>query len=210
MSVPATPYTRMERPEAIAIAKAFVAQIEDCCAQIKVGGSLRRRLAHIGDIEIVAEPKTAAVSGGLFDDDLTTIDLLHGRLEALLDSGTVQQRLDVNGRPRWGPVVKYLTYRDARVDLFCPDAGRFGWILLLRTGPAPFSRQLVVPRGKIPGEARTQTKTKDNRRGLMPPHIVPRDGWLTYRMSGERIETPTEQSVFELFGLPYLEPWERT
>jgi len=207
MSVPAT---RMERPEAIAIAKAFVAQIEDCCAQIKVAGSLRRRLAHIGDIEIVAEPKTERLECGLFGDDIGESDLLDDRLEALLDNGTVQQRLDVNGRPRWGPVVKYLTYRDARVDLFCPDAGRFGWILLLRTGPAAFSRQLVVPSGKIPGEARTHTKTKDGRWGLMPPHIVPRDGWLTYRMSGERIETPTEQSVFELFGLPYQEPWERT
>jgi DNA polymerase/3'-5' exonuclease PolX len=210
MSAPATPYTRMERPEAISIAKSFVAELEGTYEQLIVGGSLRRRLAHIGDIEIVAEPKTATVSGGLFDDDLTTIDLLHGRLEALLDNGTVQQRLDVNGRPRWGPVVKYLTYRDARVDLFCPDAGRFGWILLLRTGPAAYSRQLVVPRGKIAGEARTQTKTNDGRWGLMPPHIVPRDGWLTYRMSGERIETPTERSVFDLFGLPYQEPWERT
>jgi hypothetical protein len=34
-------------------------------------------------------------------------------------------------------------------------------------------------------------------------------GWLTYRTSGERIETPDEPSVFELFGLPYQDAWER-
>lgn len=108
--------------------------------------------------------------------------------------------LDTNGAPRWGPTLKYLTYRGARVDLFTPNVERFGWILLLRTGPAAFSRQLVVPRGR---------RTKDNRPGLLPPQIVPRDGWLTERVSSYRIETPDERSVFELFGLTYQEPWER-
>ena len=73
--------------------------------------------------------------------------------------------------------------------------------MLLRTGPAAFSRQLVVERGR---------KTKDGRPGLLPPLIVPRDGWLTWRVSGERIETRDERTVFDLFKMAYLEPWERT
>jgi DNA polymerase/3'-5' exonuclease PolX len=44
----------------------------------------------------------------------------------------------------------------------------------------------------------------------LPPLLVPRDGWLTRRVSGERIETRDERAVFALFGIPYLEPWERT
>jgi len=204
------PPDRQARADAVAIAKLFVPQIEDCTVQLKVAGSLRRRLAHIGDIEIVCEPRTAAATAGLFDDIVTTRDLLDERMTELLDAGTVQQRLDVNGRPRWGPTIKYLTYRDARVDLFCPEAGRFGWILLLRTGPAMFSRQLVVPRSKIPGEEHTVTTTKDGRRGLLPPHIASRGGWLCYRTSGEKIPTPTEQHVFDLFGMGYVEPHERT
>jgi DNA polymerase/3'-5' exonuclease PolX len=194
------PAERLERPEAVAIARALVAQIEDCCAQLKVAGSLRRRLAHVGDIELVAEPKTEPVTSGLFDDIVTTRDLLDERMNELLDSGTVQQRLDINGHPRWGPLVKYLTYRDAKVDLFCPNAERYGWVLLLRTGPAAFSRQLVVAKDR---------RTKDGRPGLRPVYVAPAAGWLTWRTSAQRIPTPTERHVFELYGLPYLEPWER-
>lgn len=87
----------------------------------------------------------------------------------------------------------------------CPQCGgrigsRFGWILMLRTGPYKFSKQLVVKKGK---------RTNDGRPGLMPAHLVSEGGWLRYRTSGERIETPDEQSVFDLFKLPYREPWER-
>ena len=123
----------MFRPEAVAVARAFVDLVDDCCEQLTVAGSLRRRLARIGDVEIVAVPKLERVSGGLFADDISEVDLLHARLEGLLDNGVVQQRLDVHDRPRWGPTLKFLTYSSTRVDLFCPSAERYGWILLLRT-----------------------------------------------------------------------------
>lgn len=29
------------------------------------------------------------------------------------------------------------------------------------------------------------------------------------RVSGQRMETPTEESVYELLGLPFVDPWER-
>jgi DNA polymerase/3'-5' exonuclease PolX len=207
--------TRMERTDAIAIAKAFVTELEGTYEQLIVAGSLRRRLARIGDVEIVAVPKleierteTVGLFGSVYSD--FDVDRLDERLNAMLADGRVEKRPRSDGKTFWGPRAKYLSYRGSPVDLFTPNAERFGWILLLRTGPEKFSRQLVVPSGPIPGEVRTQTVTKDRRRGLMPPHIKQNDGWLTYRTSGERIETPTEQSVFELFGLPYQEPWERT
>jgi len=197
----ATSDTRMARPEAVEIARAFVAELEGTYLQLVVAGSLRRRLAFVGDVEVVAVPKLEQQSTGLFEEMTTDVDRLDARMLALLDNDEVAKRLDANGTPRWGPTLKYLTYRGARIDLFCPSAERFGWILLLRTGPQEFSRQLVVPKGK---------RTKDGRPGLLPPHIKPVDGHLTYRTSGERIETKTEQDVFELFKLPYQEPWERT
>lgn len=198
--------TRMARPDAIAIARAFVDLIEDCTDQLIVAGSLRRRLAMIGDIEIVAVPKVERLTGGLFGDDMGPVDLLDGRMTALLDNGEVTKRLDARGSPRWGPTLKYLTYQGARIDLFTPCAERVGWILMLRTGPAQFSRQLVMPKVDHRGK---RLLTKDRRPGLLPTHIRPHEGWLCYRTSGERIPTPTEQDVFELFDLPYREPWER-
>jgi DNA polymerase/3'-5' exonuclease PolX len=202
---------RMGRPEAVEIAKAFVGLIEGCTDQLIVAGSLRRRLAYIGDIEVCAVPKIETVETDIPDlfggqPHVGQVDLLDAHLTMLLDKGRVAKRLDANGTPRWGETLKYLTFQGARVDLFTPCAERFGWILLLRTGPAAFSRQLVVPKRDDNGRP---GRTKDRRPGLLPVHIKPVDGWLCYRTSGERIPTPTEQSVFELFGMPYQEPWER-
>lgn len=192
---------RMLRPEAIAIAKAFVAELEGTYDQLIVAGSLRRRLATAHDIEIVAVPTLETVTGGLFGDEGTTIDRLDARMTTLLEQYAVVKRLDKNGSPRWGPRLKYLLYRGARVDLFSPGAQAVGWHLVLRTGPVAFSRQLVRPRGLT---------TRDGRPGLLPPLIKPREGFLTWGVSGEHIETPDEQEVYRLFGLAYQEPWERT
>lgn len=193
--------TRMERPEAIAAARAFVDLLDGTYDRLIVAGSLRRRLARIGDVEVVAVPTIERVTGGMFGDEGLDVDRLDARMSALLDSGQVAKRLDRNGTPRWGPTLKYVDFGGVRVDLFTPSLDRFGWILLLRTGPAAYSRQLVVPRGR---------KTKDGRPGLLPDPILPRDGWLTYKRSGERIPTPEEADVFRLFDLSYLQAWERT
>jgi DNA polymerase/3'-5' exonuclease PolX len=198
---PAAAESRMFRPDAVELAKAFIERIDDCCERLVVAGSLRRRLAMIGDIEVVAVPKRETLTSGLFEDMATEVDRLDARLAEMLDDGDVSKRLDRNGVPRWGPTLKFLTYRDARVDLFAPERDRFGWILMLRTGPAAFSRQLVV---------RTDRRTKDGRPGLLPEHVYPVGGWLTRGIARERIETPEEADVFRLFGLPYREPWERT
>lgn len=200
MSASATD-TRMPRTEAIPIAKSFVDLLEGTYDELKIGGSLRRRLAFAHDIEVIAVPKTDPVTIDLLAEQIVERDRLDARMQTLLDNDVVARRLDVNGTPRWGPSLKYLVYRGARVDLFTPCAERFGWILALRTGPAAFSRQLVVERGR---------KTRDGRPGLLPPRLLPRDGWLTSRLSAERIETPDERTVFDLFKLPYLEPWKRT
>jgi DNA polymerase/3'-5' exonuclease PolX len=192
--------TRLHRPEAVAIARAFVDALDGCYTELKVAGSLRRRLAYVGDVEIVCVPRLEALEGGLFGDAITHRNRLEDRLQALLEHDEITQRKDTNGATRWGPTLKFLTFQGARIDLFCPSAERFGWILLLRTGPAAFSRQLVVRRGQ---------RTKDGRPGLLPARLLPRDGWLTWRVSGERIATPTEQHAFDALDLPYVEPWER-
>lgn len=204
--------TRMHRPEAVEIARAFVAEIEAYTDQLIVAGSLRRKLAWVGDIEVVAVPKVEieqVETVGLFGSEFERLDVdrLDERMTAMLEAGTVTKRLDAAGAPRWGKKLKYLTYVGAPVDLFAPEAGQFGWHLVLRTGPAAFSRQLVVPKTNEHGR---RQKTKDNRFGLMPPHLIAEGGWLRYRMSREAIPTPDEKSVFELFSLPYQEPWERT
>lgn len=201
----ATADTRMARSEAIEIAKAFVAELEGTYDQLIVAGSLRRRLARIGDIEVCAVPKIETrvkVTPGLFGDteEALQVDLLGERMEHLLDAGTVQKRPRSDGKMFWGPSAKYLMFGGAPVDLFTPCAERFGWILAIRTGPWKWSNALVTHVGK---------KTREGRNGLLPTIYQSADGWLTYKTSGERIVTPDERTVFELLKLRWLEPWER-
>lgn len=201
--------TRMTRPEAVEIAKAFVELIEPYTDRLIVAGSLRRRLAMIGDIEIVCVPKVETLPIGfpdMFGEQATgEVDYLDATMTMLLDKGWVTKRLDTNGSPRWGPRTKYLLFQGARVDLFTSPADRFGWTLLLRTGPEQFCRQLVLP---VRNDQGKRQLTSDRRPGLMPEHIRAKSG-LIYRTSGERIETPEEADIFKLFGLDYQEPWER-
>ncbi len=192
--------SKLHRPEAVRIARSFVGAIDGCYTALVVAGALRRRLAYTHDVDIVCVPRIETIPDGLFADRPRQVNHLEERLQAMLDHGEIDKRGDRNGATRWGPTLKLLTYQGAQIDLFSPCLDRWGWILLLRTGPAAFSRQLVVRRGQ---------RTKDGRPGLMPGRIAARDGWLCWRVSGERIPTPTERHAFEALDLPYADPWER-
>ena len=80
----------------------------------------------------------------------------------------------------------------ALVDLFITDWDRWGWIFLLRTGPAEFSHWLV--------------KSKRYGGGL-PSYLRADEGALC--RGSEMLVTPEEQDVFALLGLPWMEPSER-
>lgn len=195
--------TRIPISEALPIARAFVAEIEPYCERVVIAGSIRRGATVVGDVEIVAVPRTQIVEAvGMFGEVIATgvVDLLDQHVTGLWANGVVTKRPLADGSTRFGRSLKYMAYQNVPLDLFAPESGRFGWILTLRTGPAEFSRQLVVERGH---------KTKDRRQGLLPSRLKPDGGWLTHRVSGQRIATPEEQDIFDLFGIPYRDPQER-
>lgn len=193
--------TRLPLAEAEAVAERLIFQLGGAYGRIELAGSLRRRLPTVGDIELVAIP-ARYVEVDLFGEPCGETDLLALRCAALEEAGVIARRRAWNDAViGWGPLAKYLVFEDVAVDLFSPPGDRFGWILALRTGPNAFSNQLVTPVGQT---------TRLGRPGLMPRYLASRDGWLTYRVSGEKIPVREERDVFEMFELPYAEPWERT
>lgn len=192
--------TRMDATFAARVAERFADIIDASCEQVVIAGSLRRLQPTIGDIEIVCVPKWGDRATGLFDEMVTRVNLLDEQCEHMLTTGAIRKRPRADGATFWGPKAKYLTFEGVPVDLFCPDAERFGIILAIRTGPAAFSNALVTPRGQ---------KTRAGRDGLMPSYLKQQDGWLTYRTSGERIPTPTEERAFEVLKLRYIAPEDR-
>lgn len=117
----------------------IVETIADCCERIEVAGSVRRRAAIVGDIEVVAIP---ARLGGIFPGQ-GGASLLDVRLENLV----------VEGRLKLGRAQgeKYRQYAipaspGLMLDLFIVTPQTWGVQLAIRTGPADFSRSLVTER----------------------------------------------------------------
>lgn len=191
------------------VAKRFVELIAPYCHQVVIAGSLRRRLPTVGDIEVVATPIVEQRTAGLFGDVIVEEDRLGAYLECLLIGGDIQKRPRADGKTFWGPKAKYLTFEGIPVDLFTPDAARFGIILVIRTGPAQFSHRLVATKDQSVVVGKHANGHEIRRPGLLPEMYRVQDGWLTRRVSGEKIATPDEQTVFELLGIEYAEPWNR-
>lgn len=194
---------RIPLDEASDVAHRFKTLIGPWCERVAIAGSIRRRQPTVGDIEVVAVPKIETVNLTDMFGEVTGAeqrDMLHEEMEYRLRLGQVEQRPKANGTLMWGRKAKLLTFEGVNVDLFSPEAARFGWILAIRTGPADWSNAMVTPVGQ---------RTHTGRPGMLPPLYRSREGWLTYRVSGERIETPTEQTVFDLLALEWREPWER-
>jgi DNA polymerase/3'-5' exonuclease PolX len=186
--------TRIPLVEAVQIADALVALLAPACERLVVAGSIRRGKADIGDIDLVCEPKIERESGGLFGDQLTDRDLLHDLATRLAEQGELERRYDKNGRPTWGTSLKRAVYRGLAVDLQAvPDPTTWGAWVLIRTGPASFNKAIVTPRYQG---------------GLLPSGFEWKDSFRLHRYGGV-LPTPTEESIFEAIGLPYVTPQDR-
>ena len=93
-----------------------------------------------------------------------------------------------------GPRYKQIQLPEGiNLDLFIvqPPA-QWGVIYLIRTGSAEFSHRFVTPR---------------KHGGLLPSHLCVKDGAIW--SNNHIIETPQERDVFDLAGVPWIEPEKR-
>ncbi len=193
--------------QARAAAEALVRLLTPVCTRIAIAGSVRREKAEVGDIELVAVPRTRASQMDLFGESRGEEDELGAFVALLQNRGVVSDRLDKNGRAANGERFKRLVYHDHQqghgeggqaegipLDLFIvkPPA-QFGVIYTLRTGSAAFSRTLVTPR--LMG-------------GWLPAGMRVKEGGLYDQ--GRLVETPEEAGLLSALGLPFLVPARRT
>lgn len=182
------------------------------CVSLDVAGSIRRRRPEVSDIELLAVPiiEPALDLFGQPRADappLNYLDALCGELRA---EGVFEDRPDKNGRGAFGPRFKRLAYRGVALDLFSaigPPYGTAsrGCLMAIRTGPRWFSKALVVPKNK-------QVYDDEGRplcAGLMPVWLKHEGGRYIHVHDGGEWPTPTEQDVFSLLELPWIEPQDR-
>jgi DNA polymerase/3'-5' exonuclease PolX len=119
----------MEYAKAKVVADEVVAMLAPHCARIEIAGSIRRRKADCGDVEVVAIPRV--VSAGLFGDIAerapgwaAAVDSME-RVKGDAVDGKYMQR--VHGAS------------GMKVDIFTAAAENWGLALAVRTGSALFS-----------------------------------------------------------------------
>ena len=170
----------MELEKAKAIAERIKALLAPACDRIEIAGSIRRRKPDVGDIELLCIPKYVA-----------GVDQLDRELGLLALQGILRHRLNKLGRKVYGPKNKLLLHRESGigVDIFSTDEQCWPVALVVRTGGKRTNKEIA---------------SRALERGMR------------FRTYGDGFDTPdghisceTEEHVFQVVGLRYLQPWER-
>ena len=185
------------RTEIVPIAHDLLTLLAPSCVRIDVAGSLRRGVAEVGDIEIVAIPRVEKVERPLEGD------LFGGTKQ--VEVNRLWEQLDlVAGRSytKCGPRYRQFAYKGIKVDLFTATIETWGWIFLIRTGPAEFSHHVAATLNK-----QSYTGTGG---AVYKGELKLVDGAWKLVPKGDPIRTPTEQDVFDLARIPFRNPNQRT
>jgi DNA polymerase/3'-5' exonuclease PolX len=162
------------------IACGLVERLQPACERIEVAGSLRRHKELIGDIEIVLIPKPLL---NLLGEPMkqTEVDvMLGGWPVSIIKNGEKYKQFTFDSKAGQ-------TYT---VDLFLqPDPATWGVNLMIRTGSADFSRQMV---------------TRKSEGGYMPEHFSVRDARVW--RNGAAVATPEEADIFALWQMDFVAP----
>ena len=168
------------------IAEQVAGRLAPVCTRIEIAGSIRRGKETVKDIELVAIPTLQA---DLFGNETPDLAPLNALLVGWIESGHVT--LEKNG-DRYKRFTMMTDSRVVAVDLFLATPDNYGYILMLRTGSAEFSRHMVTER---------------HFGGLKPKHIQVSDGavWI----GAKPVAVPDEVTLFALWERDYIEPRER-
>ena len=124
----------MNLREAKTIAEKICGKLAPHCQRIEIAGSIRRRKAEVGDIEIVCIP--AVMYGGLFKD-IATADPGFCRV--------VNQWPAVKGSPI-GKYTQRILPEGIKLDLFMATPENWGLIFAIRTGSKNFTHRKLATR----------------------------------------------------------------
>lgn len=177
------------------IAEALSAEFDQYCECIEIGGSIRRKAAEIGDVELVCIPKKVLVPTAQTSLDGTLITMHSNPLFTRLKTYDVLKmgeryakiQLALSECEDWHAEV-FGDETHLKVDVFTATPETWGYIFLLRTGPAEFSKFIVTELKK-----RGYTPKDDAIYGGTANRLTP-------------MHTPTEAHVFRLLQIDWIEP----
>lgn len=184
--------TKFDASLAMPVAQELLSKIEPFTHRCVIAGSLRRGRPLVGDIELVFVPKLAhgkPVDLFIPPPKISKVDIA---LEELLRLGLLAKRPNVKGSFTWGDSIKLAVHLPSGipVDFFATIETSWFNYLVCRTGSA---------------ETNMRIATAAQAKGLK---WHPFNQGFTDRC-GHWLHVESEQQVFEIAGLPYLEPTAR-
>ena len=169
----------MELNRAKAIAEDLKSRLEPVCERIEIAGSIRRRKADVGDIELLCIPKY-----------IVGVDQLDRQVMLLMSQHILDYRRNKLGSKVYGTKNKLLHCASGiGVDIFSTTKECWPVALVVRTGGKKSNMRLAASALKRGYHFHAYGA------GFSTPN-------------GE-IVCHSEREVFETIDLPYLEPWER-
>lgn len=212
------------------IAEPLLALLRPACSRVEIAGSIRRRCAEVGDVELVAVPReteaiSAAGQAGLFGPTMEKQSAVWSVLDGLRRESRVEPFVVADGARvplddrRWREkrlpgaarmLRLWLPKPELCVDLFLTTPESWGPVLAIRTGSAEYSAA-VVARAKRGGRVRVHdARVRPVISGYQPSTedegaVRLDDGtWL-----GSPLSTPEERDYFAAVGVRWRESEER-
>jgi len=181
---------RVELAVAEASAARCVADLEPYCVpgRLVVVGSVRRKAATVGDIEVMLMP-LPSTARDLFGQVVAGANQVEEHFEQLAAQWGAQVLMA-------GPKKKTLRLREGlKLEIHLSNSAAWGVEMVIRTGPEEFTRRCVT--------ARRQS-------GYLPSNCRVTDGWQVRRGAGY-VPMPTEGAFLQFLGFaPNLAPESRS
>ncbi|HEV2704936.1 MAG TPA: hypothetical protein VGV59_03370 [Pyrinomonadaceae bacterium] len=194
------------------IAEHLVKEMMPFCERAEIAGSIRRGCQDVRDLEIVVIPKWQEKPLGMFPDGGgRTNELLRWATRAELLGDLMWIKTGTAEIVPWQPKAEGKHWRALlkpqriKLDLFLASAENFGYIFAIRTGHKDFSSGLLAH-----AKLHTPYQSERSYYEAHPELKGECEGYLVESATGRRVETREERDVFELLGLEYLAPSERT
>jgi DNA polymerase/3'-5' exonuclease PolX len=115
--------------KAYSIALEVVEQLKPHCERIEIAGSIRRKKADCGDVEIVVIPKP--YSTGLLESGFATVVNKWQKVKGELEFGKTKY-------------TQRILPERIKLDLFIAEEGNWGSVFATRTGSADYSHKVLA------------------------------------------------------------------
>jgi DNA polymerase/3'-5' exonuclease PolX len=182
--------TPIQYAVAYAVAQQLAEQLRPHTEMLEIVGSLRRKRPAVSDIELLYIPRFERREEGLFD--LVNVNMADERIDRWLAAGTLAKRPNIRGFTAWGEKNKLAVHiaSGIPVDLFSTTLENWFTSLVIRTGSRETNLKLTT------GAQRDGNQLNAYGQGIT-------------RADGEVVRAESERHVFQLCGVPYLEPIDR-